>query len=226
MVLLIPELLLYAASSTLKSFTDWKLKKLQETLEPVHGTSMCSRQQFIIYHLLIHYFTIIHYFCRVKVYFSFLSIAGLPAVWPVVSWSSSDLPIWRLQDSSRPGQIQPWHSRYSFLCSMYYIQHCSICRPSDSTVSEDAGIDYPGMLRLRHWQSGALTTRLDLVSFCHNQTRKSFFVQTTDIACWSVNADHSLQVSQNEGLVGHRVLQSELSGETDERLTLLVSLYR
>jgi hypothetical protein len=23
---------------------------------------------------------------------------------------------------------------------MYFIQHCFICRPSDSTVSEDAGI--------------------------------------------------------------------------------------
>ncbi len=27
-----------------------------------------------------------------------------------------------------------------FLC-MYFIQHCFICRPSDSTVSEDAGIE-------------------------------------------------------------------------------------
>ncbi len=26
---------------------------------------------------------------------------------------------------------------------MYFIQHCFICRPSDSTVSEDAGIDQP-----------------------------------------------------------------------------------
>ncbi len=24
---------------------------------------------------------------------------------------------------------------------MYFIQHCFICRPSDSTVSEDAGIE-------------------------------------------------------------------------------------
>jgi hypothetical protein len=28
-----------------------------------------------------------------------------------------------------------------FLFSMYCIQHCFICRPSDSTVSEDAGIE-------------------------------------------------------------------------------------
>jgi hypothetical protein len=28
-----------------------------------------------------------------------------------------------------------------FLLSMYCIQHCFICRPSESTVSEDAGIE-------------------------------------------------------------------------------------
>jgi hypothetical protein len=32
---------------------------------------------------------------------------------------------------------------------MYAIQQCFICRPSDSTVSEDAGRD-PGLLRLWH----------------------------------------------------------------------------
>jgi hypothetical protein len=46
------------------------------------------------------------------------------------------------------------------------------------------------------------------------------FCQTTvyiRIACWSVNADHSLQVSQKAGLVGHRVLQSELAVQTTGR---------
>ncbi len=48
---------------------------------------------------------------------------------------------------------------------MYYIQHCFICRPSDST---DAGIE-PRTVRCNwcigtwHWQSDALTTRLDLI---------------------------------------------------------------
>jgi hypothetical protein len=28
-----------------------------------------------------------------------------------------------------------------FYFSMYFIQHCFICRPTDSTVSEDAGIE-------------------------------------------------------------------------------------
>ncbi len=39
---------------------------------------------------------------------------------------------------------------------MYCVLHCFICRPSDSTVSKDAGIE------LLPWQSEALTTRLDL----------------------------------------------------------------
>jgi hypothetical protein len=42
----------------------------------------------------------------------------------------------------------------------YLIQHCLICRPSDFTVSEDAGIEPKAVLRLRLWQSDALTTWL------------------------------------------------------------------
>ncbi len=30
---------------------------------------------------------------------------------------------------------------FGVFLSMYFIQHCCICRPSDSTVSEDAGIE-------------------------------------------------------------------------------------
>ncbi len=51
-----------------------------------------------------------------------------------------------------------------FVCD---IQHCFICRPSDSTESEDAGIE-PGQLRLRHWLSYALTTWLDLIHILIN----------------------------------------------------------
>ncbi len=57
---------------------------------------------------------------------------------------------------------------------MHDFQYCFICRPSDSTVSEDAGSN-PGQLRLRHWLSDALTTwldlihiRLDLIHFFYN----------------------------------------------------------
>jgi hypothetical protein len=50
-----------------------------------------------------------------------------------------------------------------FFIFMYNIQYCFICRPSDFTVSEDAGIEPRTQLRLRHWLSDALTTRLDLI---------------------------------------------------------------
>ena len=46
---------------------------------------------------------------------------------------------------------------------IYDTQHCFICRPSDSTVSEDAGIEPRTRLRLRHCLSDALTTQLDLI---------------------------------------------------------------
>ncbi len=52
-----------------------------------------------------------------------------------------------------------------FFPFMFVIQHCSICRPSDSTVSEDAGIE-TSLLRLWHWDTP--TTRLDLI---HNSAR-------------------------------------------------------
>ncbi len=44
--------------------------------------------------------------------------------------------------------------------SSYYIQHCFICRPSDSTVPTDAGIE---PRTVATGQSDALTTRLDII---------------------------------------------------------------
>jgi hypothetical protein len=52
-----------------------------------------------------------------------------------------------------------WGGGY-FLFLSHYIQHCFICRPSDSTVPTDAGIEPRTAV---HWQSDALTTRLDLI---------------------------------------------------------------
>ncbi len=52
---------------------------------------------------------------------------------------------------------------------IYFIQHCFIYRPLDSTVPEDAGIEPLGLLRPWPIQSAALTTRLDLI---HNLTHQ------------------------------------------------------
>jgi hypothetical protein len=38
-----------------------------------------------------------------------------------------------------PPSVSPKSEYWIF--SLYFIQHCSICRPSDYTVSEDAGIE-------------------------------------------------------------------------------------
>jgi hypothetical protein len=53
----------------------------------------------------------------------------------------------------------------SFEFLWYFIQHCFICRPSDSTVWRMLGLN-PGLVRLRHWQSDGLSlSRLDLIPF-------------------------------------------------------------
>ncbi len=49
-----------------------------------------------------------------------------------------------------------------FFLFMYVIQHCFICRPSDSTASEDAGI-VPRTFAALAFTLDALTTRLDLI---------------------------------------------------------------
>jgi hypothetical protein len=51
---------------------------------------------------------------------------------------------------------------FFYFFSSYYIQHCFICRPSDSTVLTDAGIE-PGPLQLVHWQSDLA---IDLIREC------------------------------------------------------------
>jgi hypothetical protein len=48
-----------------------------------------------------------------------------------------------------------------FLVFKYFIHHCFIFRPTDSTVSEDARIEP----RIVAWQSDALTIRLDLIHY-------------------------------------------------------------
>jgi hypothetical protein len=38
-------------------------------------------------------------------------------------------------------QYKAFAGLWAFVVSSYYIQHCFICRPSDSTVPTDAGIE-------------------------------------------------------------------------------------
>ncbi len=49
------------------------------------------------------------------------------------------------------------------LIFMHDIHHCFICRPSASTVSEDAEIE-PCTVATAEWMSDALTNRLDLIN--------------------------------------------------------------
>ncbi len=60
---------------------------------------------------------------------------------------------------------------FIFFFFSYYIQHCFICRPSDSTVPTDAGIEARtvALAGPLHWQSDVLTTRLDLIRISHSQ---------------------------------------------------------
>jgi hypothetical protein len=66
---------------------------------------------------------------------------------------------WKKQIIEQNPVVGIWASG-DFLLDFFY--HCLICRPSDSTVLGVAG-SKQGMLRLWHWQSDALTTRVDLI---------------------------------------------------------------
>ncbi len=72
---------------------------------------------------------------------------------------------------------------YFFYFFMYVIQQCFICRPSNSTVSEDAGIEpmdccYTFVLTARR----SLTTRLDLIL---NVDRVPFPI-AIDLVCYII----------------------------------------
>ncbi len=81
--------------------------------------------------------------------------------------SNSLLRVRGWEDPIRTTGKQAWHSVYSvgsiiglyyYLFKavlvwifMYFIQHCFICRPLDSTVSDDAGIEPGSVRRCNHW---------------------------------------------------------------------------
>jgi hypothetical protein len=64
---------------------------------------------------------------------------------------------------------------------MYDIQHCFICRSSDSTVSEDAEIAPRTVATIRHWLSDALTAGLDLIrNFFHYFIQHRFICRPSE----------------------------------------------
>ncbi len=63
-----------------------------------------------------------------------------------------------------PVHIRQYGGFLVFIFYMYDIQNYFIYRPSDSKVSEDAGIEPSTVASvLRHWQPDAPTTRKDLI---------------------------------------------------------------
>jgi hypothetical protein len=52
---------------------------------------------------------------------------------------------------------------FFYFFSLYVIKHCFICRPSDSTVSEDAGIEQMTVAASALTARCSITTGLDLI---------------------------------------------------------------
>jgi hypothetical protein len=61
---------------------------------------------------------------------------------------------------------------------MYVIQHCFVCRPSESTLSEDAGIEPRTVVTLAMTAKCSSHTRLDRIQFlARSQPHNARFIQ-------------------------------------------------
>ncbi len=81
-----------------------------------------------------------------------------------------------------------WGGFFNFFS--YYIQHCLICRPSDSTVPTDAGIEP------RTVATGALAVRSSLV--CRDRPSGDAYVEL------ETRDDQELAIMQNRKNMGNR----------------------
>ncbi len=70
-----------------------------------------------------------------------------------------------------------------FFLSTYFIQDCFICRSSDSPCVGGRWDGIQDNLRLRHWLSGALTTRLNLIDARLNLILESYLLVTLVAWC-------------------------------------------
>jgi hypothetical protein len=94
-----------------------------------------------------------------------VDILGLAHLLPTPSWifllvhlqKFFRFKMWRSEAKSNRGIF------WILFCFMYCIQHCFICRPSDSTVSEDAGIESRTVATSTLAVRRSITTRLDII---------------------------------------------------------------
>jgi hypothetical protein len=98
-----------------------------------------------------------------------------------------------------------------FFFFMYDIRHCFICRPSDSTVSEGAGIESRTVATTRHGMSDALTTRLDLI---HNSAISHPLHTQLDLIHLSARSHpHSARTLSRESILSQIIMQVVLSAQ-------------
>jgi hypothetical protein len=105
----------------------------------------------------------------------------------------NECPIYTHEGASAKFLKRDFFGFFSFF--VYDIQHCLICRPSDTTVSEDAGIDPPDSCDYGIGKSDAITTRLDLIhsrldlihtrlDLIHISAKFSLYLTRTDYSAW------------------------------------------
>jgi|688.fasta_scaffold327111_1 hypothetical protein len=102
---------------------------------------------------------------------------------------------------------------------MYPIRHCGICRPSDSTVLDDVGIELGTVATLALTQPDAIITRLDLIHGLYllypNWGMRNLYIASF----------HSIVLGPHPELIGEDGSGSEIIvSETDHLICVYQSL--